>query len=90
VFSKHLEWPGVNFINILLELFCQYPFARKSQSQTVIREKRRNSLSYEKLEHEMLMKLTPGRKNDSKTVFFFIKFDLNGTSLYLTFYFYPM
>jgi len=31
--------PGVNFINILHSLFRQYPFAKKSQSQTVIREK---------------------------------------------------
>jgi len=33
---------GVIIINILRSLFCQYPLAKKSQSQTVIREKLRN------------------------------------------------
>jgi len=50
--------PGVNFINILCSLFCQYPFAKNSQSQTVTREKLRKALSYKKCVHKMLMKLT--------------------------------
>jgi hypothetical protein len=40
---------GVDFINILRVLFCRYPLAKKSQSQTVIREKLCKALWYEKI-----------------------------------------
>jgi len=49
---------GVNFINILLQLFFQYPFTKNSQSQDVIREKLQGALLYEKRAHKNLMKLT--------------------------------
>jgi len=39
---------GVNFINILFMLFCRYPFAKKWQSQTVIREKLHKAPLYKK------------------------------------------
>jgi len=55
--------PGVNFINILHVLFCQYPFAKKSQSQTVIREKVGKAILYEKSARKMVMKLTTGSKH---------------------------
>jgi hypothetical protein len=51
--------PCLNFINILCTLFCQYPFAKNSQCQTVIRERLHNLLTYKKLARKMLMKLTP-------------------------------
>jgi hypothetical protein len=41
--------------------FCQYPFAKKLQSQNVTREKLRKALSYKKCAHKMLMKLTRGQ-----------------------------
>jgi len=37
----------------------QYSFAKKLQSQTVIKEKLCKTLSYKKGTHKMLMKLTP-------------------------------
>jgi hypothetical protein len=43
---------------------CQYTFANKLQSQTVIREKLSKALLYEKIARKMLMKLTPVRSND--------------------------
>jgi len=49
--------PCVNFINILRALFCQYPFAKKSQSQTVFGEKLRKAFSYEKRASKRLVKL---------------------------------
>ncbi len=39
--------------------FWRYPFAKKSKSRIVIREKLHNSLSYKKLARKMLPKLTP-------------------------------
>jgi len=56
--------PVVNFINILLApfaptIFRQKTFAKKLQSQTVIREKLHKILLHIKVEHQMLMKLTP-------------------------------
>jgi len=56
--------PIVKFINILQAAplqagFCQYSFAKKSQSQTVIREKLRKTLLYEKAALKMFVKLTP-------------------------------
>ncbi len=52
---------GVNFINILrARFFCQNPFAIKSQSQNVTREKLPEALSYENRSCKMLMKLTKG------------------------------
>jgi len=50
--------PVVNFFNILQQLLRQ--FAKKTQSQTVISEKLRKALLYEKGARKMLMKLTPG------------------------------
>jgi len=32
-------------------VFCQYPFAKKSQRQTLIREKLRKALSYKKAQN---------------------------------------
>jgi len=65
VVAKHLYDsyrfpPGVNFINILHKLFCRFPFAKKSQSRTVIREKLCKTLLYEKCECKKLMKLSTG------------------------------
>jgi len=37
----------------------QYSCAKKLQSQTVTREELRKTLWHEKVEHKMLMKLTP-------------------------------
>jgi hypothetical protein len=51
---------GINFINILHELFCQYPFAKKSRSQKVTREKLVEALSYKKFVCKMLIELTLG------------------------------
>jgi len=51
----------VNFINIYEQLLCRYCFAKKLQSQTVIREKLCKTLSYKKT-CKMLMKLTPCRR----------------------------
>jgi len=53
-----MSLPWVNIINIRPQFFQQYPFTKKSQSQTVNKEKLRNSLLYEKHVHKMLMKLT--------------------------------
>jgi len=39
--------------------FCRYPFTKKSQSRTAIREKIQNLVFVQKFEHEMLMKLNP-------------------------------
>jgi len=53
--------PVVKFFNILRATFLrQYTFAKKTQSQTVIREKLRKALLYEKGARKMSMKLTPG------------------------------
>jgi hypothetical protein len=41
------------------QLLRQYSLAKKFQSQTVIREKLRKILLYEKGAHKILMKLTP-------------------------------
>jgi len=41
------------------QLLRQYSFDKKLQGQTVIREKLRKALSYEKCANKMLMKLTP-------------------------------
>jgi len=38
--------------------FCQYPFDKKSQSQTVTKEKLRKALLYKKCACKLLMKLT--------------------------------
>jgi len=43
----------------------QNPYAKKSQSLTVIREKLRKALLYEKVESKILMKLRPGYKTSS-------------------------
>jgi len=51
--------PGDNFINISLELFCQYFLAKKLQSQNITREKLRKAFLYEKRVRKMLMKSTP-------------------------------
>jgi hypothetical protein len=51
--------PVVNFTNIYVQIFCQYSFIKKLQSQTVIREKLQEALLYEKGICKMLMKLTP-------------------------------
>ncbi len=40
------------------DFFCQYPFTKKSQSQTLIRENLCTLLSNKKQVHKMLMKLT--------------------------------
>jgi len=45
---------GVNFINILSAVFCQYFGAKNLQSQNVTREKLLNLLLYKKLERTML------------------------------------
>jgi len=42
---------------IYARVFHQNPFAKKSQNQSVIREKLQNLLSYKKLLHKMLVKL---------------------------------
>ena len=55
----HLQKEVVNFINILLMLFCRYFGAKILQSQNVTREKLLNLLSYEKRLQKMLMKLAP-------------------------------
>jgi len=52
-------WPVVNLINILHQLLCQYYFAKKLQSQTVIRENLLIALLYKKGKCKMLMKLIP-------------------------------
>ncbi len=58
--------------------FCRYPFAKKSQSRTVIIEKLQNLLLSEKRVHKMLMKLAPvckisrGVKIDSVLIILFI------------------
>ncbi len=60
-FSKKFHRPSVNFINILRAHFLyESAFLPKSfcQSHHVTREKLPKALSYEKLVHEMLMKLT--------------------------------
>jgi len=44
-------------------LLRQYSFAKKIQSQTVIREKMRKTLSYKKVGCKMLLKLAPGKKS---------------------------
>jgi hypothetical protein len=55
-----------NFINILCQLFGQYPFAKKLQSQNVTREKLHKALSYEKRRRKMLIKSTPSCLSSSK------------------------
>jgi hypothetical protein len=52
--------PRVNFINIFGPVFFRSPFAKKSQSRTVTKEKLYEALSYKKQAIKMLMKLTPG------------------------------
>ncbi len=51
--------PVVNFIHILRAVFEPISFAKKLQSQTVLREKPSKTLQYEKGSSKMLMKLTP-------------------------------
>jgi len=41
------------------QLLLRYSFTKKLQSQIVIKEKLSETLSYEKVESKMLMKLTP-------------------------------
>jgi len=55
--------PVINFINILQAAFAPNSCPKKFQSQTVIREKLRQALSDEKVEHKMLMKLTHAPAN---------------------------
>jgi len=53
------EFPVVNCINILQAAFAQiFLRQKKFQSQTVIREKLRKALWYEKGAHKVLLKLT--------------------------------
>jgi hypothetical protein len=52
--------------------FNQYPFAKKSQSQNVTREKLRKALSYKKFAHKMLMKSTPGWGNFPDVMVWFL------------------
>jgi len=56
--KKHICILGLISSTFYSRFFCRYLFAQKSQSQTVIREKLRNLLSYEKGASKMLMKLT--------------------------------
>jgi len=41
------------------QLLGQYSFAKKTQTQTVIKEKLRNTFAYKKAAQKTLMKLTP-------------------------------
>jgi len=50
--------PGVNFINILRTLFCQYPFAKELRSQSVTEKICANHFGMKK--RKLLMKSTPG------------------------------
>jgi len=43
----------------LRTFFCYHPYAKKSQSHNVTREKLHKAPSYQKLVFKMLMKLTP-------------------------------
>jgi hypothetical protein len=54
------ERPGVNFNYIIQAALAPYFYDKKSQSQTLIREKLHKALIYEKGVCKMLMKLTPG------------------------------
>jgi len=47
--------------HFMSSFFCGYSCTKKSQSQTVIREKLRKALSCQKFAHKKLMKLTPDR-----------------------------
>ena len=44
-------------------LFCQFPFAIKSQTQAVSTEKMRKTLDCKKAAHKMFVKLTTGQQN---------------------------
>jgi hypothetical protein len=48
------------------QLLRQYFFAKKLQSQIVTREKLHKTLLNKKVEHKMLLKLTPGLKTLTK------------------------
>jgi len=52
-----------------MQLLRQSSYAKKLQSQTVIREKLCKSLSYKKGARKMLMKLTPERHLSPCTIF---------------------
>jgi len=54
--------PVVNFTNILQSAFAPILFCQKIQTQTVIREKLRKTLSNGKTAREMYVKLTPAAK----------------------------
>jgi len=59
--------PVVNFINIILPAaFAQIFFAKKLQSQTVIREKLCKALLYKKEAYKILMKLQQGDAFENK------------------------
>jgi len=64
VFQGFRLTPVANFINILRAAFYQYSFAKKLQSQTVIREKLRKRCASKKCERKMLMKLTLGQTSE--------------------------
>ena len=49
----------VNFTNFLRASFCQFPFAKKLQTQTVSTDKLRKTLSNEKDDRKIMLKLTP-------------------------------
>jgi len=51
--------PNANAPTFYKQLFHQYSFAKRLQSQTLIREKLRKTLSYEKPAIKMLVKLKP-------------------------------
>jgi len=55
----HIDRLGSISSTIYAQLFCQYSFAKKSQSQNLTREKLRKVLLYKKLASKMLMKSTP-------------------------------
>ncbi len=59
---------GVNFINILRATFSLIFWCHKIAKPTVIRENLLNLLSYVKLVHKMLMKLTTGYPSSEKTL----------------------
>ncbi len=57
---------SVNFINILRADFAPIFFRQKLQCQTVIREKLRKTLFYQKFERKMFMILTSGSPRYSR------------------------
>jgi hypothetical protein len=50
---------NANFTNILKQLLCQNPFAKKLLTQIVSTEKLRKKLLYEKAAHKILVKVIP-------------------------------